>query len=554
MARNDRTRRTPLIVFDETDVPNSGLNDLLGIQQEELAKSVTEVVQETSTPVQNVQQVSPIVQPEPVAEQNMPEQKILEQKPSQDVPLVVYERAVEEEQPVTPVIPKPVMPNIVYKEPTKAPERHIVQQSFFEEDAMNKQEPVQAVNKAVPAMNDRFVHNEDRSVVQESAPVSYAKQEVSRPVPPVTQEPVYQRPQEPPVKQTVSYQGQTAQGREVYPPSAGQQIFYDERENMGQPSYTGGYATPPANGGAVPFTQQLHAYEYAKVQKQETRHHAYKNQIITVYSPKGGVGKSTLAKEIALALSSSGPNKETYKVLLIDADWESPDVATLFNVRNIPNMIGLVKSMRKERSDTGRISIRSKQELSQYLIPYRNEGIENLDLLVSSTNAMDHALVDEYVVRALIENYRTCDYDFIIFDSANSIQGRSLLPLMVADHMVLVETWDVTTILETTSLMQALREKQFDFNKIRMVLNMVPTDMKNMDVTAAEIGNLLKLQIAATIPNVGETARLMNNACESFVLGKDSPVSREIKKLVNTITPCYKEPKKGFFARLFGKK
>lgn len=549
MSRKDRVRSTPMIVFGDDDTQQSELNDLLGLTPEEPISSKTEVAPATdanretvSRKFEQVEEKVPLPETTNRFEEAPIEKQRMGNRQSAVMPNTVF-RAEE------PIVSKPVA-----KDP--------VQMSFFEEDLIKPDASVVAssasqkrdIYEQQEPVRERYesaLYEEERKPVlrERSVETSYEpKQDVYREALPKEPELAYK-------EHTAPRQEPIRSGQPVRQAQEQTYMSYPERERTSSRYEEQAPGDGLSNGmGGVTFAQQLRGYEYAKVAQQEAQHQTYKNEIITVYSPKGGVGKSTIAKEIALALSSEGPNKETYRVLFIDSDWEFGDVATLFNVRNYPNMTGLVKSMRKERSETGQISIRTPQELKQYLIPYRTGGIENLDLLVSSGNATDHTLIDEHVVRAMIQNFRTLDYDFIIFDNANSIQPRTLLPLMVADYMVLVETLDATTIFETRSLIQTLRSKQFDFNKIRMVFNKVPQDRKNMDITTADVENLFKLKTVAAIPSEEDAARLLNNACQSFILGKESAVSKEIKKLVNSITPCYKEPKKGFFARLFSKK
>lgn len=68
-----------------------------------------------------------------------------------------------------------------------------------------------------------------------------------------------------------------------------------------------------------------------KKRKQEAINEAMKNikQVIAVASGKGGVGKSTVAANMALSLAKKG-----YAVALADADIYGPSVPTLFNIDN----------------------------------------------------------------------------------------------------------------------------------------------------------------------------------------------------------------------------
>ena len=54
--------------------------------------------------------------------------------------------------------------------------------------------------------------------------------------------------------------------------------------------------------------------------------------MISVYSPKGGVGKSTIVRELAHVLSNMKRNGKRLKILVLDADWEFGDVDSAFGI------------------------------------------------------------------------------------------------------------------------------------------------------------------------------------------------------------------------------
>lgn len=296
--------------------------------------------------------------------------------------------------------------------------------------------------------------------------------------------------------------------------------------------------------------KQSGGYFYRSLNKPEVAYKSFKKQIVAVHSPKGGVGKTTVSKELAFGLGSVKVNNELLKILVVDADWEFGDVATQFNVSPAPNVSEWIRLMRYDREQTGMIPMYQKEEIADRFIIHYNE---NIDILAGSVNAADAMLIDADIVSAIMDNLRRCDYDFIIVDNANSLKDITIVPLVKADTIVLIETLDTTTIQETTTMLETLRSIQFDFSKLRMVLNQVPTDDKKLDIGVAEIPRVLKIELTAVIPYY-DKIRLYNNAGESAIIDKETPFSREIKKIVNTIMPVYDTKKKGFFSRLFNRK
>jgi MinD-like ATPase involved in chromosome partitioning or flagellar assembly len=297
-----------------------------------------------------------------------------------------------------------------------------------------------------------------------------------------------------------------------------------------------------------PLNQQRGAgrYAYRSIAKPEASYKSFEQQIIAVHSPKGGVGKTTISKELTFGLGAARVNNKLLKIVVVDGDWEFGDVATQFDVSPVPNVSEWVRDMRYDREQNGCIPIYSKEEINErYIIHYN----ENIDILAGSSNSNDAMLLDADIVSAILDNLRHCDYDFIIVDNANSLKDITIVPLQKADTIVLVETLDTTTVQETTTMLDTLRSIQFDFSKIRMVLNQVPTDDKKLDIGVAEIPRVLKLELTAVLPYY-DKVRLYNNAGEAAILDRETPFSKELKKIINTILPIYNTKPKGLLARL----
>lgn len=91
--------------------------------------------------------------------------------------------------------------------------------------------------------------------------------------------------------------------------------------------------------------------------------------IILVLSGKGGVGKSTVATNLALALSGMG-----CRVGLLDADVYGPSIPTLFNIPKDTEVLGIAKEASSEN----------------YMIPLEAQGIKlmSIGFLVDTASAM----------------------------------------------------------------------------------------------------------------------------------------------------------------------
>jgi len=303
-------------------------------------------------------------------------------------------------------------------------------------------------------------------------------------------------------------------------------------------------------GQGVVSGQVQRSYSYKSLSKPEASYKSYKKQVVAIHSPKGGVGKTTITKELAFGFGSAIVNNEPLKILVIDGDWEFGNISIQFDIAPVPNIAEWVRVMRRDREIGGKIPLYCREEIDdRYLIHYN----ENIDILAGSPNSMDSQLIDSEIVAAIIDNLRKVgNYDFILIDNANSLKDTTIIPLMKADTVILVETLDTTTIQDTKNMLDTLRSLQFDYSKIRMVLNNVPEDDSKLDIAVAEIPRVLRLELAAVVPAY-DHIRLYNNSGEAAILDKETSFSREIKKLANNIMPVFDTKPKGFLSRLFSK-
>ena len=112
---------------------------------------------------------------------------------------------------------------------------------------------------------------------------------------------------------------------------------------------------------------------------------------ISVYSPKGGVGKSTIVRELAYVLSDMKRNGRRLKILVLDADWEFGDVDSAFGICPSPNVMDWVKRICKDRERLGYIPAYSPVDIvSRYVIEYDDQ----IHVLAGSDNAMEAARMD----------------------------------------------------------------------------------------------------------------------------------------------------------------
>lgn len=279
-------------------------------------------------------------------------------------------------------------------------------------------------------------------------------------------------------------------------------------------------------------------------------------QMISVYSPKGGVGKSTIVRELSHVLSSMKKNGRQFKILVVDADWEFGDVDSAFGICPSPNVMDWVKRICKDRERLGYIPAYSPADIvSRYVIEYD----EQIHILAGSDNAMEAARLDCDIAEAIMDNLRRCDYDLILIDNCNTLKDTTVIPLEKSDLILLILSLDTSTVQDARNFLDALGEFRIEKSNIRMVINQVPLDDKKCELGISHVARILNMEPTCII-HTNQDARSFANVGEAASSDKGSLFSKEIRALARAAVAVDEELEKpekgsgGFLRRLFGRK
>ena len=279
-------------------------------------------------------------------------------------------------------------------------------------------------------------------------------------------------------------------------------------------------------------------------------------QMISVYSPKGGVGKSTIVRELAYVLSDMKRNGRRLKILVLDADWEFGDVDSAFGICPSPNVMDWVKRICKDRERLGYIPAYSPVNIvSRYVIEYDDQ----IHVLAGSDNAMEAARLDCDIAEAIMDNLRRCDYDLILIDNCNTLKDTTVIPLEKSDLILLILSLDTSTVQDARNFLDALGEFRIEKSNIRMVINQVPLDDKKCELGISHVARILNMEPTCII-HTNQDARSFANVGEAASSDKGSLFSKEIRALARAAVAVDEELEKpekgsgGFLRRLFGRK
>ncbi|WP_277453112.1 AAA family ATPase [Janibacter sp. DB-40] len=202
-------------------------------------------------------------------------------------------------------------------------------------------------------------------------------------------------------------------------------------------------------------------------------------RIITVFSAKGGVGKTTVSTNVAAHLAASGK-----RTLLVDLDLMFGDVAITLQLLPSGTVSDLV-AMRGHLDKSGLDSVVATHEET------------GLDVVAPSSDPADADRVPSDVIAELLRTARV-HYDYVIVDTPPAFTEHVLTALDVSDLTLLIATLDIPAVKNLRIAMNTLDTLGASRDSRVIVLNR--SGMK-VGLADDEVATALKQEPAISIPN-----------------------------------------------------
>jgi pilus assembly protein CpaE len=242
--------------------------------------------------------------------------------------------------------------------------------------------------------------------------------------------------------------------------------------------------------------------------------------VISVYSPKGGTGCTTIATSLA-----SGLMKEGIKTLLIDVDLEFGDVGVFLEMKSPTTLVDLV-----ENADD--IDI----EYFDSVVSTHNSGVKVLLGPRHPTLGIDIRDNSPEAVASIV-NQIAGYYDFVILDLGKSIDAVSAPLLEMSSKIVVITVPTLPCIKNIKLVLDLFDQTGFSPEKTMLLINKVvenPSGRASKVIVAPQrIQSFLKRPVEGVIPLVDETIILSAIQSGVPVIASDRDTSKEpIKQLL----------------------
>ena len=237
---------------------------------------------------------------------------------------------------------------------------------------------------------------------------------------------------------------------------------------------------------------------------------SYDSKIVACYSPKGGVGKTTLAVNMAYALATM--NK---KIALIDLSLQFGEVGVFLDIAKGDTIADMVEEHSFELST-----------IKSYLIRHQS-GIQ---VMLSSSSPEYAELIQPVHVNAILSSLRT-EFDYVIVDMGVAFGDCAIAAMETADTILLVVNEEIASLHDakrSIKVLEALNQQ----DKLKIVVNKEGIST----ITVKNVANLLEATPVLVVPYDLKAAMLaVNRGLPMLSCAPNSKASKAIREYARAL-------------------
>jgi pilus assembly protein CpaE len=203
-----------------------------------------------------------------------------------------------------------------------------------------------------------------------------------------------------------------------------------------------------------------------------------RGKVVSVYSPKGGTGCTTIAVNLAVAL-----HNEDTRVVIVDSNLQYGDVAMFFNEQGKNTILDLAPL-----ADELDLEI-----VEGVLVKHAATGIS----ILASPSRPEHAdkvTADQFLK---VVDFLRQMYAYVVVDTATYLSDVTIAAIDVSDVIVLVTTQDIPSIKNSRLFLDLMQTLKIDRSRVAFVMNKFD---KRIAITAERVSENLKQEVAAILP------------------------------------------------------
>jgi pilus assembly protein CpaE len=239
-------------------------------------------------------------------------------------------------------------------------------------------------------------------------------------------------------------------------------------------------------------------------------------RVVAVFSPKGGVGRTTIAVNLAVAAATELGRS----VVLMDGSFQFGDVGVLLNLnpknKSIADLVPELEQGEPESLDT--FVINHSSGVRVLLAPPSPEMAE---------------LITPSGVKRVIEALRR-KHDLVIIDCTSWFNDTTLAILDVSDVVLTILSLEITSIKNMRLFLEVAEQLGYEQSKIKLVLNRADS---TLGIRVADVENSIGRKVDHTIVSDGRSVvYALNRGVPFFLSNREAQVSQDILRLASVLS------------------
>ena len=238
-------------------------------------------------------------------------------------------------------------------------------------------------------------------------------------------------------------------------------------------------------------------------------------RVVAVFSPKGGVGRTTVAVNLAIAAATELGKS----VVLMDGSFQFGDVGVLLNLnpknKSIADLVPELEQGEPESLDT--FVINHSAGVRVLLAPPSPEMAE---------------LITPIAVRRVLEALRR-QHDLVVVDCTSWFNDTTLAILDAADVVLTMLSLEITSIKNMRLFLEVAEQLGYEHGKVKLVLNRADS---SLGIRVADVENSIGRKVDHTIVSDGRSVvYALNRGVPFFLSNREAQVSQDILRLAQSV-------------------
>ena len=248
------------------------------------------------------------------------------------------------------------------------------------------------------------------------------------------------------------------------------------------------------------------------------------SRVIVVVSPKGGVGKSTIASNLAVGLAKAAP----MQVVLVDLDLQFGDIATHLDLSPSHSLTDAFGS-------SGGVD-------SMLLKTFLTVHPSSFYVLCGSESPAAADRIAPKQVRELLSQLAT-QFRYVVVDTGAGLDEHTLAALEEANEVVVVSSMDVASVRNVRKEIEVLAQLNILPPSRHFVLNFAD---RQSGMSVRDVEAVVGLPVNIVVPRAAQVYVSANRGVPVLLDKKGGPAAKAMRKLVKRFDQSARESGKAF--------